>query len=157
MCVLVARQISPMNSLVTSSRMQQCFNVFSNMYNVIGLLYRCCILLEKKTCYHKYYYYKYCCCYYYYYHYHYYYYYYYYCCRRIDYATVGSNGNRKFSIITRYAYLITYQSHAMLIALLDQNDGWSVIASIMENVRRGHSISNVKCPISPLVVVWCLF
>ena len=40
--------MGPMASLVTTYRMQQCFNVFPDIYKVFLLLFRCCILLEIK-------------------------------------------------------------------------------------------------------------
>ena len=40
--------VSPTASLVTASRMQKCFNVFTDMYNVFLLVYHCCISLGIK-------------------------------------------------------------------------------------------------------------
>ena len=46
--VLVASLMSLMASLVTTSRMQQCFNVLIDIYHEFLLLFYCCVLLEIK-------------------------------------------------------------------------------------------------------------
>ena len=45
---LVASLMSLMASLVTTSRMQQCFNVLIDIYHEFLLLFYCCVLLEIK-------------------------------------------------------------------------------------------------------------
>ena len=40
--------MSLMASLVTTSRMQQCFNVLIDSYHELLLLFYCCVLLEMK-------------------------------------------------------------------------------------------------------------
>ena len=40
--------MSLMASLVTTSRMQQCFNVLIDIYHEFLLLFYCCVLLEIK-------------------------------------------------------------------------------------------------------------
>ena len=47
-CTLVASLMSLMASLVTTSRMQQCFNVLIDIYHEFLLLFYCCVLLEIK-------------------------------------------------------------------------------------------------------------
>ena len=42
--ILVASLMSPTASLVTTYRMQQCFNVLPDIYKVFLLLFHCCIL-----------------------------------------------------------------------------------------------------------------
>ena len=46
--LLVASLMSLMASLVTTSRMQQCFDVFIDIYHEFLLLFYCCVLLEIK-------------------------------------------------------------------------------------------------------------
>ena len=45
---LVASLMSLPASLVTTSRMQQCFNVLADIYHELLLLFHCCIFLEIK-------------------------------------------------------------------------------------------------------------
>ena len=45
---LVASLMSPTPFLVTTNRMQQWFNVLTDIYNAFRLLFHCCILLEIK-------------------------------------------------------------------------------------------------------------
>ena len=46
--LLVASLMGPTTSLVTTSRMQQCFYVLTDIYNVFVLLFHCFVLLEIK-------------------------------------------------------------------------------------------------------------
>ena len=46
LCTLVASLMSLMASLVTTSRMQRCFNVPIDSYHEFLLLFYCCVLLE---------------------------------------------------------------------------------------------------------------
>ena len=46
--IQVASSMSLMASLVTTSRMQQCFNVFIDIYHEFLLLFYCCVLFEIK-------------------------------------------------------------------------------------------------------------